>query len=326
MDIERDEHRATRVHVDVRERSFGGGCPISPPVVVVRTIEQMFPKDWDVELSVPVWLSAADIADGGLEKRQGRHQFAVSDLSIFGADNADIDKTLNQLRRRDKLAKMGISLSADTCGTKTSDVLAAIRKRTSKLVLSCDDPSQQGASVVTSVLTHISSLRRFGKVVLYGWSPAWIPGYRPKSEAVFQSRSGAQHDRGYLEVPIPKWDGHAAMPSAPVEVDLVFGLADIKHLDYLKDSDALVHVSRYIRFAASIMLLIGGSTASYNLFLSDNGMDAQTDKMRGLARKLLERMLRDEVARLIAEGSTGRTAGWRRLEKEERTEVPLTTV
>ena len=317
MDIERDEHRVTRVHVDIRERSFGGGCRISPPVIVVRTIAQMFPKSWKVEVSVPMWLGANDLAAGILEKREGRHQFAVSDLSIFDADNEDVIRTLNQLRRCDKLTHMGISLSAGTVsGTTTFDMLMAIRKRTSKLVLSCDDPSQQGASAVTSLLKHIPYLRQFNCVILLGWSPAWLPAH--------QSKSQSQHDRGYLAVPIPKWDGHSAMPSAPDCVELVFGLADIKHLDYLKDSDALVHVSRYIRLAASVMLLIGGSAASYSLFLSDNGMDAKTDKMRGLARKLLERMLRDEVARLIEEGSTGRTAGWRRLEKEERTEVPLT--
>lgn len=310
--LKREGFAVVSAHIVFEEADWGTESRCELPNKGIKQVGAMCPKDWQVTLFVPAWVDGDEHDNGVFHHRQDRYPFRLFDLAIHDTDNTGIAAFIENLPRSDSIRRLEITLDYDGPAKQqlsAPDLLRILRPIPHLALLIDPYPRKGDDSSLHAILSNISGLRQFRHVTLKLGSEFW--------DAV--DSTGRSKNIQYLDMPIPAWHVIPREGPDPATVDIQFVFEEPEHIDNATDPFSLSHISRYVRLAASVMLLIGGPVAEYRVHLTNKGIfNEKYSRVLPLLQVMFERMLKDEIERLIEETRKGLPIGWRRLRQDER--------
>lgn len=272
-----------------------------------------FPDDWDVGIASPVKV------ERGEEELVCKVKDGIDVLFMVDHAPNEILAILQSLspNKPRHLGKLVLAIreragpsDPDDQPTATAMLLDHACSLVNKLGLYLDpladiDASEQLACIIANI-PHVRCFRE----VSFHVSPQDLHLLSDQYEAL-------------LAISLPRWTTKpwTGLDSQyPRKVSLDVEVFDADNFERIEDPTIVALLTRLLRFAAHVMLLIGGPGAEYRLALG--GVRPKSNRYSHAALKVIhnmfERILLDEIGRLISDGQKGGSVGWRKLEVAER--------
>ena len=287
-----------------------------------RKYGEMLPGDWTVDVLSSLALDKNE-RDGGNEDNfraaVGLYRDAAFELVLAGYKLGEVASLVEALGTRNRLKRLDIDINdmlapdvPDGGPQLPSTHFADATNGIEEIGLFLDPAlallSRQQLHKVRATLDVV---KRFKKMTFHVWTRRWTVDDAWRIARMLDCVTPWSDTINERDAPRPQ--------QVLIEIEL-YDANDIKRIE---DPDTFALFTRLIRFAASVMLIVGGSAAEYKVTLSGERLNDQryTDLTREIIGNTLNRILLDEISRLIAEGKKGNSVGWRRLEVAERRRI-----